>query len=372
MRLASCLLALLWLMPHLPGEGLDDHQAPVDDQEIEQKSVEDLEKQAATYRIAAIRHQSTAADDAGALYHLQHARMLLADPHFFFHLLRSTRTAERGFRRYPYSRYAGDLLECEMEGFAQRGRYEDMYRALLMIWFYLPDYPRTGEAMQLALRTCETAQHFASSVNLEASEPSKVVSVAGHGSLEEIDRIFRFLALHGDRESVAPKAELGLARSELVSGSREDRLSARHSYELFLEKYPEIDLTFTALVERALSYLVGYHGDDYDQGVLVFASAIIDQAELETHGDEAKAATVQAYRKRIRLWQQDRDLRIARWYRVRGDLVIAPLITPPGLVSWLDGARYYYQAVVARDSSSRQGHIAARELSELPPAGQPR
>jgi hypothetical protein len=349
-----------------------DKDAPVDEAATEEKYVEDLERRAAAYRGEALHHHPSAAEEAGALYHLEHARQLLADDHLIFHLWRSTRTAERGFNRYPYSSCAGDLLMIAIDGYIARHRLTDVNEKLLMIWFYMPDYPRTGEAMEKALAAAEREQHFATSVHLEAEKPSQVISIVGHNTLADSDKLLLFLALHGDRETVAPRAELDLARSQLLSGTRDELYAARRSYERFLEKYPNDDLTFTALLEHALSYLIGYRGDDYDNGALVFASAIIDQAELETHGDEAKSQQIQAYRRRIRLWQQDRDLSIARWYDSRGTFAWQWFVKPPGLTSWADGARYYYLAVVARDSSSPQGRIAARELASLPKAGAPR
>jgi hypothetical protein len=343
-----------------------DQNNLVDDEEIEAKYVDDLQKKAAAYRVERSHSTPSKADDEGALYHLNKAKQMLADDSAWFHLWRSTRTAEKGFRKYPYSVYAGDLLMMALDGYIARGRLDDVDDKLMMLWFYLPDYPHMGEAMDKALDAAEKQQRFEKSVNLDADEPSDVIHIRGRSSLADGDRIFRFLSLHGDRETVAPRAELALARSQLLSGSKEDLFLGRRSYEKFLETYPAHELTFTALVEHALSYLVGYRGDDYDEGALKFASEIIDQAQLETHGDEEKARVVQAYRKRIRLWMQDRDLRIARWYRSRGTMGLQWFMSPPGLTSWQDGARYYYKAVFDRDNSSPQGRAAAREIAEIP------
>ena len=104
---------------------------------------------------------------------------------------------------------------------------------------------------------------------------------------------------------IAPRAALGLARGQLLAGGKEDIFAARRAYEQFLEQYPNNSLTFTAICEYALSYLISYRGENYDLGALVLANAIIDQAEIETRGDAAKVAIVQAYRKRIRGWLQD-------------------------------------------------------------------
>ena len=342
---------------------------PVDEAETEKTYVETLEKQAATYRLGAVDHVPNAAEENGALYHLNHARQLLANQDLWLNEWRATRTVERGFDRYPYSSYAGELLLFGMECYLRRYKLGDAYEKLLMIWFYLPDFPKTGQAMDEILAAVEQEQNFSKSVHLEQENPRDVISIQGHASLSSADKILSFLSQHGDRFSVAPQAELGLARALLLSGTREDLLAARRAYEAFLEKYPSIDMTFNALLEHALSYLVGYRGDDYDNGALVYASAIIDQAELETNGDEAKAAEIRAYRTRIRLWEQDRDLKIAHWYLARSNPLTAWFKTPPGLRDWLAGARYYLQAVKARDSSSPQGRQAARLLSELPAEG---
>ncbi len=375
-RWLACLVLLWMAMPWLAaaqmGGANPDADLPVDDADLEAQSVTDTEKEAAIYRLGATRHQHQSGEDAGAFYHLQHARQLLADDSAWFHLQRATRTCERGFHRYPYSHFAGDLLLCELECFDKRHRIDDMARTLLRIWYFLPDYSRIDQAMAMCLGAAQREQNFSRSVNLDADNPDDVIAIHGHGSMTDIDHLFRFLALHGDLEAIAPQAELGLARSQLLSRTKEDLFEARRSYEKLLEKYPNTDLTFNAQIEYALSHLVAYRGDSYDEGALTFASSIIDQAELETHGDQQKARLVQAYRRRIRLWEQDRDLSIARWYRSRGTVLVADLIMPPGLQSSNDGARYYYQAVVARDSQSKQGRAAARELSELPASGPPR
>jgi hypothetical protein len=344
-------------------------EAAADETDVEKSYIELLEKKAAEYRLASVNHVHTSEEEVGALYHLSHAKQLLADKGLYLNLWRSTRTAERGFERYPYSSVAGDTLLCALDGYLARGRLGDAYEKLLMIWFYLPDYPRTGEAMEKILTAVESQQQFMASVHLEREDPATVVAFVGHATLASSDKLLTFLSLHGDRETIAPRAELGLARSLLLGGTHDQILEARRSYEQFLEKYPAMDLTFTALLEHALSYLVGYRGDDYDNGALIYASAIVDQAELETSGDEAKAAQIRAYRDRIRHWEQDRDLSIARWYLSRSNPLTRWFIAPPGLTSWLDGARYYFTAVKERDSGSPQGHIAARELAKLPPAG---
>jgi hypothetical protein len=177
------------------------------------------------------------------------------------------------------------------------------------------------------------------------------------------------MVLHGDRDSIAPRSALGLARALLRTGDKEELWLARREYERFCETYPTHPLIFAALCERALSYLVSYRGAKYEVGVLFSAAGIIDQAEIEAKGDPAKTKTVEAYRKRIRFWLQDRDLDVARWYRDRVIPGLGWLMSPTGIADdgWLKASRYFYREVVRRDSSSPQARNAARELEELPP-----
>lgn len=368
-RLPALLLCLLAVSAWAPAMNVDqESSAHLSDEEIESRGVQDLQKRAAAYRVERSRHTPTADEEAGAEHHLRRSRELLADDSKWLNEWRAKRVALKGFTKYGFSSKAGDLLMAALDANLARNDLDEAYDRLLTMWFYLPDYAETGVAMRKSLEAAERRQDFAKSVHLEADEPEDVIRLRGSGALADSDRIFRFLSLHGDRVAIAPRAELGMARSLLLSGSREDLFAARLAYERFLEHYPMHDLTFEGLVEHALSYLVGYRGDDYDAGALDFAVAIIDQAELETRGDEDKAALVRAYRARIRLWQQDRDLRIARWYRGRDTPGLAWLKTPPGVETAEDGARYYYRAVIARDNASNQGRAAERELAELPPA----
>jgi hypothetical protein len=97
------------------------------------------------------------------------------------------------------------------------------------------------------------------------------------------------------------------------------------------------------------------------------AQLVIDQAEVQTRGDATKVAQVEGYRRRIRSWLQDRDLRAARWYVERGRIRwLRELTMPPGLTDWVAGARFYYDQVIARDPGSRQAREAERERADLP------
>ena len=79
----------------------------------------------------------------------------------------------------------------------------------------------------------------------------------------------------------------------------------------------------------------------------------VNKAGLDSGEDAERAALVQAYRKRIRAWHQQRDFQVATWYRDRGRPT---------------GARYYFGQVIKREATSALGREAERELAQLPAA----
>ena len=335
--------------------------------ESEAKAWADLQKEAAEYQVNRAHAPKSQFDDAGAKRNLDRARELLTTGHE----IRARWWAEDAFDDYPYSSLAGDALRMAMEGAAVHGSINKVHDKLSRLWLFIPDYPGLGEAMDRAMSVAEDVQDFSKAVNLDAEKPEDVITLDGRitSTDTETNRLLRFLALHGDRETIAPRATLGLARGLLLIRGKDDIYAARRAYERFLEDYPNNYLTFTAICEYALSYLVAYRGDQYDIGSLQMANAVIDQAEIETRGDPERAAIVQAYRKRIRVWLQDRDLAVARWYRARGTpWLFQWLKKPPYLLSWQDGSRYFYREVIKRDATSTQGRSAERELAEVPQA----
>lgn len=339
--------------------------APEDETESEAKDYVDRMQRAADYQRQRASAPAEAFDDGTALRYLREARVLLVTGHE----IRARWKAENGFDAAPYSRYAADLVRMGLEGASVQGNLSEVRSKLMTLWLYFPDYPGMGEAMERALGACEDFQDFASAVHLEQDDPAKVIDLEGRTvfNSHESSRLLHFLSLHGDRATVAPRAALAQARELLLTGGKEDLVSARRAYEKFLEDYPVGDLTFTALCEYALSHLVAYKGKDYDVGTLVFAAALIDQAEIETRGDADKTKVVQAYRRRIRSWHQDRDLAVARWYVARGVPAIFRWVTmPSGLNDWMAGARTFYRETRERDPTSKQGLSAERELAELP------
>ncbi len=375
MRLKPVPGLLLTLLALAPVGGLaaasagDRMNQPVDESENDSKQYTEMMEDAAKYRAGRASAPPSAFDNARALELLNQARELLATGHE----IRGRWRAERAFEDVPYSKYAGEALRLALECAAIGNNLAEVRKKMLMLWLYLPDYQGMGEAMERALGLAEDAQDFASTVNLAAENPKDVINLEGRVFFNdhEAKRIFRFLSIHGDRVDVAPRGALGLARGLLLSGDTEDLITARRSYEKFLEDWPTHALTFTGLCEYALSHLVAYRGEHYDLGTLVFAAAIVEQAAIETKGNAERTATVEAYRTRIRRWHQDRDLAIGRWYVARGSPKILQWLTlPSGLADWAAGARRYYQEVIAREGTSPQGRTARAELDSLPrPAG---
>jgi hypothetical protein len=356
----------------------------LDDNEIEEKYITKILEEAAKYRIRKSHYTADPADEKEAAAYLSQAKAVLVDganqpledswhwlsPRWWLFspspVWRSGWLAQDGFLAHSYASVAGDLLSVELESYAKRGAIADLHDALFRMWFYLPDYPEMPRVMDLALVAAEKVQDFRKSVHLEEENPGRVIQIEGESALMDVNKLFRFLVLHGDRESVAPRAAIGLARALLRSGDKDNLYLARREYERFCETYPSHELVFTALCERALSYLVAYKGNNYDVGVLISAATIIDQAEIESKGRPENVLTVAAYRKRIRSWHQDRDLEVARWYRDRVILGLSWLMCPGTADdSWHGGARFYYREVIRRDSGSDQARIAFRELNQL-------
>jgi hypothetical protein len=366
MRLSLFLLSLAVLLP-TPAMALDQQQPQsLSDEESDLKKFREIMEEAAEYRVGRLSATPEQLSAEGADRYLAEARDLLARGHE----IRARWRAGSGVDDHPYAPQFGDLLRTRLEGYAVGGNLSGVYDTLLKLWLFLPDWPGTEEAMRRAAEVAELEQDFVAAIDLDADDPSKVVAIDGSALLADsgTSALFRFLARHGDRATVAPRAALGLARAQLISGSRDAIFEARTAYEKFLDDYPASpEYTFTAICEYALSYLVTYRGSSYDMGALVMANTIIDQAEIETRGDPERVRTVQAYRKRIRAWMQDRDLTVARWYRDRGQPgYLRWLREPAGLISWSDGARMFYDSVIARDPASPQARDAERERAELP------
>lgn len=392
MRTLLFLLCLIAVPIQWSGEA--KIQGSDDDADRAEKELLSDQSDAAAYRLTRARTPPTAADDAIAKTYLDIARDLYLagttqaapgesarvsrirqgatftqewwwDQLFSSILERAAEVAERGFEAAPYSTHAGDLLAIRVMAQAANGDLPQLRKTLHRLWFYLPDYAGIADIFRATLAAAERLQNFSAAIDLEAETPAAVVRLDSNVRNENLDRIFRFLLRFGDRVEIAPKAALGLARSQLLSPMRNELYAARRAYEDFLSDYPRSPLVFTALCELTLSHLKQYRGDDYDIGALISGNLQIDQAEQETAGDPARVALVKQYRARIRGWLQDRDLRVARWYRSK-QMPNGLIATPHGLDNWLDGARLYYREAIRRDPTSRQGLVAEREIAALP------
>lgn len=382
---------LLWLLLAVAGlPAVDASQrnpaAEVDDSEIEARYVTRIQEEAAAYRLARSHvlvsaeaealgeeyvRQTQAILDTGAEQPLESAVHWLSPQWWFVNpspFRRAQWLAEDGFDAVPYSRSAGELLALQVRALAKRGNISGLYNALYRLWYYIPDYANMPAVMMAAMDAAEREQNFTAAIDLHADDPRDVISLDGNSSMGEINRLFNFMVLHGDRVQIAPRAALGLARSLLRSGDRDDLFLARREYEKFCETYPTDPLIFSALTDRALSYMVSYRGEHYDVGSLISAAAIVDQAEIEADGNPERIRLVEALRTRIRAWHQDRDLQVARWYAQRKQPGLAWLAAPKAEVDrpWIHSARYYYREVIRRDSGSKAGRAAALELAELP------
>jgi hypothetical protein len=357
------LILLLLLCPALRGADFGKEPMDRDEDDIERSYLARQEEKAAKYRLLRAAAQPDSTADQEAAEYLSRARRYLEQGH----PRRAYRTAIKGFDRHPYSSHAAELQHLKVAAYAKKGKVAHAREALMQLWLYFPDYPEIGAAMATALEAAEKQQSFSTRIDLNAEKPSAVISLSGTGFIEENNRLFRFLSEHGDRETVGPRASLGLARALMLGTSRKEFHPVHEAYEKFLDSYPDHELTFTALCELALSHLATYRGNKFDIGALTQAASIIDQADLESRGNLERTKLVAAYRARIRSWLQDRDLQVARWYRDRKHPIGLAWLREPSYSDWDDAARTYYRAVIARDSTSKYGRAAQAELAKLPP-----
>ncbi len=326
-----------------------------------------IQKEAAAFRIARSRNTvdpdatsaaAAALVDARAAYDAKAWRL-------------AANIAHRAFRRHRFvatSEVLSDLKRVQILANVERKRILDVRQDLARVWLFFPDYALVGEIMEIALDLSERTQAFTTLVDLEAERPGDVIRIAGTGFAAEVTKLFRFLSESGDRVRIGARADLGLARAQLLGGNAKDLSPARYAYNDFIQRHPRHPLVFDALCELALSHLITYRGDLYDVGALVNAALIIEQAELVAGADPERAALIAQYRLRIRGWHQDRDLAVARWYRSRQHPVWLAWLKDPSNYNWDNPARFYYQEVFRRDSGTPQARAAERELAELPPA----
>lgn len=346
----------------------------LDDESRSARRAEEFMREAAAYRLGRTTHTPEPGEELVVEAALAQAEELrLHGGRSFLHLwlfeagTRARWVAEEAFEAHPYAPGAGRLLHYLLDRRIASREVRATIDALTRLWHFIPDYPELGRAMEDALVLAEKLQDFEAAVDLEAEDPTAVVRLRGEAMVFDLDDLLRFLSRHGDREQIAPRATIGLARSLLLSGERENRWAARRAYEDFLERFPESPLAFEAVLEQALSWLVTYKGADYDVGSLLAAQDLVDVAELEVAGDPERATRVAAYRHRIGSWVQDRDLSVALWYAERlHPPWLAWLRCPSGLRQPDTGARYYARQVIARNRTSRQAAQAEELLLRVP------
>lgn len=359
------LLLLFLAMSPLCAQALQNSAAF--DEGEEESYLSAIQKEAAEYRLTRARSTPDAAADAAAA-----AALVDAQAHYERKEWRhAANVAARGFKRNRFTastQVLGDLKRLHILANIKRDRILDVRQDLARLWLFFPSYNRVGETMEVALELAEKVQAFTTQINLDAERPGEVVRIEGTGFASEVTKLFRFLSESGDRVSIGARADLGLARAQLLGGNPKDLSPARYAYNEFIQRHPRHPLVFDALCELALSHLVTYRGDLYDIGALVNAALIIEQAELVAGADPARAELITKYRARIRGWHQDRDLAVARWYRARQQPAWLAWLKEPSVYDWDAPARFYYQEVLKRDRSSPQARAAERELAELPPS----
>jgi len=346
-----CFPLLLMLLGALPAAQRPEINNVSSASELEQSYRERRRELAADYRIQRARVYPT----LPASYHhkaeqaLTLTRSLLAERR----VRRARELAEQAYRDYQYSDAAAALMHQRLRSLLGVGDLHNARRVLIDLWERHPDYDGISTALDEALLIAELVQQRAPAFNLAAAHPDEVIIEERIGDLSRTDPLFRFLAQHGDRHRVAPRAALGLARSLLLRGRSHRRMlvDARIAYDEFFERYPQSDLVFTALVEQAVSYLLAYRGDHYDVGVLITAAGIIQQAEFYAREDPRRLAIVDRFRSLIRRWHQERDLQVARWYSDRGEI---------------PASRLYYGEVIERDNTAPIAATARRERAALP------
>lgn len=367
LRLLVLFALLFGIGTALPGSDFAKVNPSADQDDDANDYLRRLEEESAEFRLRRMSSTPSATDDAAARQAVIDSRAALDAKEW----KQARSIASKAFKRYRYTATTaavGDLKRNHVIAAAKLGKILETRQELARLWLFFPEYPDVGSAMMAGLEAAETALNFNSIVHLENDDPSEVIDLSGVSQLMENDKLFRFLATYGDRVTMAPRAELGIARSDLLTRDASAMRRPQDAYERFLTAHPRHELSFTALTELALSHLVTYQGPQYDVGALTNAASVIDLAETETRGDAERVALVQAYRARIRSWLQDRDLYVARWYRARHRPAWLSWLKEPSDKDWDTAARFYYNEVIKRDPSSTQARAATRELAALPPA----
>lgn len=344
------LIVSLALLAGLPSAALSAAEGEaMSADELDDRFRERRREAAASFRVQAREMAESVDAEYQAAAAQAHAEALDL---FRDHQFRSARRrAERAYRNYPYAHSAPRLLHLLVRMHAATGRPTLARRHLVDLWERYPGYDGIDSAMSEALTGALVLREEGLQINLDAGHPRQVFQVNSVNKVTAVNDLFRFLAINGDRQSVAPIAQLSLARSLIAEGSRAKIFDARIAYDDFLLTYPRHPLVFEALIELSVSYLLTYRGPRFDVGILIDAAHVIDQAELYTGEDSQRVEMVRHYRAQIRGWHQERDFYAAEWYRDHRQ--------------W-EASRYYYQWVVRRDATTDLGQQSQAALQELP------
>jgi hypothetical protein len=321
-----------------------------DEDEMARQFMQRRRELAARYRLqrVAIAPELPPAYHAAASQALADARVLMASQQ----VGAASEILEDAIADYPYSNDAAALTHELIRCYAASGALHDTRINLVDLWERHPDYPHFATVLRECIEVAEYIQLRNEPFDLNADLPINVIKRNAIGDLTNANHLFYFLVAHGDLHNVAPRAQLAIARSTLLrANTNEDQLArARLLYDQFLDRYPDNDLVFEALIEQAVGYLLGYRGDHFDMGMLIKAHAVVEQAAVYAGDDTNRRDLISRYRALIRRWQQDRDLQVARWYRDRGHR---------------DQALFYYKETVDRDATSNTAQTAHRERSKL-------
>ena len=344
----SLLLVLVLLGTGIVTPSTLHAQEEIDDVTFEEEWMKTRRKTAAEYVLERLAYNKPVGYDEAAKSELLKARQALA----VNELRDANNISWEAYNDYIYSDYADDLLHLSMSSAIARGNLRRTHRYIADLWFRFPNYDNMEIAFEEALKAADFSQRRNTKINLDAETPKDIIEKGFWTSLEDSEKIFRFLALHGDRRKVGPRASLGIARSLAIKGAsdKESLFAAREAYVDFITNYPRSDLMFEALSEQALTHLLGYRGAAFDGAALINSEYLINQAAFYVKNDPFRQETVSKIRGRIAAWRQDKELFVADWYREKDEYA---------------AAAYYYREVIKRDSGSNQGQTASRALADI-------
>ncbi|NRA36824.1 MAG: hypothetical protein HRU15_01680 [Planctomycetes bacterium] len=347
----SSLAAPLWAMSNV-----GQMEIPTgEDQDFEKA----MRERAAKFRLARAAFQASASYNKEAAERLSAVKNLLENGYY----KQGRKLAKKARKQFPFSDVASELLHYYIksytpqylpEGKKHKINGNEIYNRINDLWLRYPDYPHMRVAFTEVLQAAEAMQNYKTAINIHADTVQEAVQRSWSINVNPALDLYYFLDRYGDKHVIGPRAKLGIARIYLIQGISSPRklLFARASYIKFLSAYPNHELVFTALIERAYCYLIAYRGDKYDVGVLMESAFIIKQAELYSAQDSKRIDLIQKLRALIRRSHQDRDFQVAIWYDQKKHQT---------------SAIYYYKEVVKRDPDTAAAKESIRALERLDP-----